>query len=88
MPMEKALNEQMQINDYNEYIPACKCIYTVFEANEEGTFARAFYENVYNKINKNMYTIEGNPVGRLVMKAHDKDGLHRYFEVWIPIEEL
>ncbi len=85
MPMKRAAEEQLMINEYNEHIPIQKCLYTVFEAGDKGTFAGAFYHQVYEEMKDSKYTIAGDPVGRLIMKSHDSAGMHRYFETWVPI---
>lgn len=88
MPVDEALQAKMQINEYNEYLPSVKSLYTVFEAYGEGTFAKSFYEDIFSKIDQDRYVISGDPVGRLVTKTHDKFGMHRYFETWIPIADI
>ena len=86
MPVEEAQQKGMEIGTPNEYLPSCHCIYTVFEAAEEGTFAHALYNKVLQPVMKQGYIINGNPMGRLIIKEHDEDGcIHRYFEAWIPI---
>lgn len=69
----------------NEYIPSTNCVYTVFCAGEEGTFAPSFYEQVYSKILEAGYLVNSNVFGRLIIKTHEANSYKRYFEVWIPV---
>ncbi|MGM0216458.1 MerR family transcriptional regulator [Enterococcus sp. AZ109] len=75
----------LQPGNGNEYIPSVNAIYTVFEANEEGTFINSFYEQVYTKIVEEGYIISGSPFGRLIAKTQQSNTYRRYFEVWVPI---
>ncbi len=86
LPIDEALKNNLQVSEDNEYLPAGKSVYTVFEAGEEGTFIDAFYDSVYQKILDEEYTITGNPFGKLIIKTHDEQGYHRYFETWVPVE--
>ncbi len=86
LPIDEALKSNLQVSEDNEYLPAGKSVYTVFEAGEEGTFVDSFYDSVYQKILDEEYTITGNPVGKMIIKTHDEQGYHRYFETWVPVE--
>lgn len=82
---ETALKHDIKATSQNEYLPVSYCIYTIFDAKEEGSFMPCFYEQVYRKIIDMNYIINGSPFGRLLTKTHEKNGYHRYFEVWVPI---
>lgn len=86
MPIGEALQEGMEPSSTNEYLPSCHCVYTVFQAGEEGTFSSAFSGRAYQKVVDKGYVVNGNPIGRLILKEHDKGQYHRYFETWIPVE--
>lgn len=86
MPIGEALQEGMEPSSTNEYLPSCHCVYTVFQAGEEGTFSSAFSGSAYQKVVDKGYVVNGNPIGRLILKEHDKGQYHRYFETWIPVE--
>lgn len=86
MPIGEALQEGMEPSSTNEYLPSCHCVYTVFQAGEEGTFSSAFFGSAYQKVVDKGYVVNGNPIGRLILKEHDKGQYHRYFETWIPVE--
>ena len=86
MPILEAMDRGMESVSPNEYLPSCRCAYTVFRAGEEGSFAADFYRQVYQRIQEEELVICGNPFGRLILKVHEEGKLCRYFEIWIPIE--
>lgn len=67
------------------FIPSKKCVYTVFEAYTEDTFARALLEQVILPIQKMGYKIMDDPIGRLLVRVHEGEEYKRYFEIWVPI---
>ena len=85
MDYEQAITHGLKPNASNEVLPKQKCLYTVFEAGDEGTFAKAFHD-VYRQVMKQGFIVNGNPIGMLILKEHAQGKLHRYFETWIPIE--
>lgn len=85
MPYEKSSSFNIRPEDPNEYIPSTNAIYTVFEAQEKGTFISSFYEQVYTNITGQGYLINGSPFGRLIVKTHEFEDYKRYFEVWVPV---
>lgn len=82
---ELASKYDLKPDAINEYIPSANAIYTVFEAQEEGTFINSFYEQVYEKITADGYLISGSPFGRLIVKTHEQNSYKRFFEIWVPI---
>ena len=86
IPVMAGITKGMEPTTPNEFIPSCRCLYTVFQAGGEGTFASTFYNNVYKKVLEQPHVISASPFGRLILKAHENGGLRRYFEVWFPIE--
>ena len=86
MPAMEALKEGIEPAPPNEYLPSGRCLYTVFESGGEGTFAETFLKDVYQKIFDQNHVLNGDPFGRLIVKTHENGRMHRYFEVWFPIE--
>ena len=87
IPMEKAYQKGIKANYPNEYLPPLTAIYTYFEANTNESLSVALEEKVLSKVREEGYIITGNPIGRLIARAHE-DGVHKVFlEVWVPVLE-
>ena len=87
IPMEKAFQKGIKAIYPNEYLPTLPSIYTFFEANTNESLSMALEEKVLSKVREEGYIINGNPIGRLITRAHE-DGVHKvYLETWIPILE-
>jgi len=69
-----------------EYIPSLKCLYTVFSAHDQNTFARSLCEQVLDPLWSSGYEISDSPIGRLIVRAHEDGEYTRYFEIWIPVQ--
>ena len=87
LPVEVALDQQLDQNPKVEFIPNLKCVHTVFYANEKGTFQDCFLNQVVFPIIEQGYNIIKSPIGRQLASVHKDDRQTRYFETWIPIEE-
>jgi len=88
---EKAYEMGKNITDPGhdaEYYTSCNCLYSIFKAYGEGTFADCVYRQVLEPILEKGKKIRGDVIGRLVIRAHDKEQYVRYFEIWVPVEEL
>lgn len=70
-----------------QFVPAQKCVYTIFKAEGPGTFINSFRENVLSYLQRRNLNIIGSVWGNLVVRYHEDGQLFRYFEVWIPAVE-
>lgn len=68
-----------------EFIPSKRCIYTVFSAMGQHTFASALQQQVLEPIRLRGHQISDDPIGRLIIRAYEKNVYVRYFEIWIPV---
>ena len=69
-----------------EYIQPVKSIYTIFSAEDEGTFMRDLHSKAADKAVTMGYSVSGPLIGNLIVRLHENGMLRRYFEVWIPID--
>jgi len=69
-----------------EYIQPVKSIYTIFSAEEQGTFMRDLHNKAADKVAEMGHTISGPLIGHLLVRLHEEGIFRRYFEVWIPID--
>ncbi|CPR16756.1 MerR family transcriptional regulator [Brenneria goodwinii] len=80
--------KEMNISTQNaEYISSQKCIYTVFSAHNQNTFALSLYQQVFQPLWDAGYEISDAPVGRLIVRAHEDAEYTRYFEIWVPVRQ-
>lgn len=87
IPLEKAYQKGISPESPNEYLPPLTSIYTIFEANTSESLAVSLEEQVLRKVREEGHILNGNPMGRLIARAHE-DGVHKvYLETWIPIAE-
>ena len=86
LPVEVALDQQLDQNPTVEFIPSMKCVHTIFYANEKGTFEDCFLNQVINPILEQGHKIIKSPIGRQLARVHKNNRQYRYFEIWIPIE--
>lgn len=68
-----------------EYFPPKKCLYTVFKAYGENTFASSIANEVIRPLLHQGYQITGSLIGKLIVRTNRDDQFTRYFEIWIPI---
>lgn len=81
----KAKQHQIEPIFPNELIPSVPCIYTIFEAGGRNTFTDSFCKQVLIPMQKQGYTVSGNPYGNLLIRTNTEQGMKRYFEIWVPI---
>ncbi len=67
-------------------INSVKALYTVLYATEQGSFNIHLLEPLKQYVNENGYVINGDIVGVLLARVHEKNGFRRYIGFWIPIE--
>ena len=82
---QKAKELDLQFCNKASFLPSKKCIYTIFEASTRNTFSKALIEQVFLPIHNQGYSILSNPVGRLIIRTHEKNTYKRYFEIWVPV---
>ena len=87
LPMQEALNQKMETLPKVQYLAPKKCIETIFQAGERGSFAECLIDQVIKPIKEMSYRVEKPPLGKLIVKIHENDELIRYFKVWVPIED-
>lgn len=83
---ERAKELQMPTGIPVEYIPAQRCIYTIFAATGTHTFIHALQKEVFSPLTANGYTIADAPIGKLLVRSHEGGQYTRYFEIWVPIK--
>lgn len=86
IPINKAKELQITIDDSVEYCPSIQCLYTVFKANGRNTFIPSLYEQVLKPIWDQGYEITDSPVGKLLIRTHENNIFLRYFEIWVPVK--
>lgn len=70
-----------------EYLPSCKCVYSIFKAYGKDTFMDSLTKQVLNPIRKQGYSIVGAPYGCLIVRVHEEEQFTRYFEIWVPVTQ-
>ena len=83
---QKAQELQLDFCKNATFLPAKKCLYTIFEASDKHTFSKALIQQVFKPIHDQGYEIVSNPVGKLIIRAHEEDTYKRYFEIWVPVQ--
>ena len=68
------------------YVSSMNCLYTVFRAEEAGTFIDSFRSQVLEPVEKMGKRITDSIWGNLIVRYHEDGRLFRYFEVWIPVD--
>ena len=76
----------IDIPETAQYIPSYPSIYTVFVAEEEGSFLPCIHEQVVDPIKKMNYKITNPPIGNLLVRTHEDGKMRRYIEVWVPVK--
>ena len=84
---KKAKELKLDFCEKSTFVASKKCVYTVFEAYTEDTFAKALQDQVFDPIQKKGYEISGDPIGRLIVRTHEGENYKRYFEIWVPVME-
>lgn len=82
---QKAQELQLDFCKNATFLPAKKCLYTIFEASDKHTFSKALIQQVFKPIHDQRYEIVSDPVGKLIIRAHEEDTYKRYFEIWVPV---
>lgn len=77
---------KLDIPETAEFLPSYRSIYTVFAADDEGSFIPCLQEQVLDPIKKMNYKITDPPRGNLLVRVHEDGKMKRYIEVWVPIE--
>ena len=68
-----------------QYFPSQQCLYTIFEARGPGTFIHSFRAQVLEPLRERGQTVYGPVWGNLIVRCHEHEELHRFFEVWLPV---
>jgi len=76
----------LEIPETAEYLPSYRSIYTIFVAEEEGSFIPCLLEQVIRPIEKMNHKITNPPRGNLLVRTHENGKMKRYMEIWVPIE--
>lgn len=82
---QKAREQKLDFCQNASFLPSKKCVYTIFEAADKHTFSKALIEQVFKPVKKQGYEILSDPVGRLIVRTHEKEDYKRYFEIWVPV---
>lgn len=87
IPPQKAKELDFPSISKAKLITSKTCLYTVFEAEDRGTFVSSIFNQVFMPIWEQGYEITSMPIGRLIVRAHDSDLYKRYFEIWVPVSK-
>lgn len=86
--LEDNLDFNIEKNEYTNYYPTQKCVYTIIEVKEIHMFIKAFYkliEPALNYIKENNLEIVDDILGYKIATL-DIDGQRDYYEVFFPIK--
>ena len=62
-----------------------KALCTIIKSSS-GCFAHNIYKNIRQYTDRAGYTISGNIIGHLLLRAHENGDFVRYIKLWIPIK--
>lgn len=82
---DDALKYQIEPVSPAQYIPSCRCLYTIFQVKGPGAFIETFKREVLEPLKRQNYVIARGVWGNLIVRYHNGEDLYRVFEVWIPI---
>jgi hypothetical protein len=71
-----------------KYFPSRKCLYTLVVGVYEPQVSKAntAMNLVKNMLDEGGYTINGDPIGRVVHTSKSRGEFNHYIETWVPIE--
>jgi len=87
LPPDDADKYGVELKAPAEYIRPVRSMYTVFSAEERGTFMRELHNKAADKVADMGYAVSGPLIGNLLVRLHEGGIFRRYFEVWVPIEQ-
>ena len=68
-------------------IPSAVNLCTVVDLGERGNLDSALYESVFDYIDSHHLSIEGDFMGKVLVRFHEGGSYHRYMEIQIPVSQ-